>query len=110
MAQPHQHHEHTQAHAHRHGLGGHGHSHGGVDASVRALAWSLVLTVIILVTEGVGGWMANSLALLADAGHVLTDAAALALSPFVVWLTRQPPGGAKTFGYLRWAIVAAAMH
>ncbi len=58
--------------------------------STRALAWALGLTFIILIAEGVGGWLSNSLALLADAGHVLTDAGALGLSLFVAWLARQP--------------------
>ena len=99
-------------HGHSHG---HGHTHGpvhgaGTAASTRALTWSLVLTVIILIAEGVGGWLSNSLALLADAGHVLTDAGALGLSLFVAWLARQPGSGAKTFGYLRWEILAALIN
>jgi cobalt-zinc-cadmium efflux system protein len=79
-------------------------------ASTRALGWSLGLTLVILVAEGLGGWLSNSLALLADAGHVLTDAGALGLSLFVVWLSRQPGSPAKTYGYLRWEIVAAAVN
>jgi cobalt-zinc-cadmium efflux system protein len=102
------------AHDHHHGHG-HGHSHGQIygsatAASTRALKWSLVLTVVILIVEGIGGWVSNSLALLADAGHVLTDAGALALSLFVAWLARQPGSGAKTFGYLRWEILAALIN
>lgn len=54
--------------------------------------------------------MSNSLALLADAGHVLTDAGALGLSLFVAWLARQPGSPAKTFGYLRWEILAALIN
>ncbi|HEY2164685.1 MAG TPA: cation diffusion facilitator family transporter, partial [Gemmatimonadaceae bacterium] len=105
-------HSHDHHHGHSHG---HGHTHGpvygaGAAASTRALKWSLVLTVVILIAEGVGGWVSNSLALLADAGHVLTDAGALALSLFVAWLARQPGSGAKTFGYLRWEILAALIN
>jgi cobalt-zinc-cadmium efflux system protein len=66
--------------------------------------------VVILVAEGVGGWLSNSLALLADAGHVLTDAGALGLSLFVAWLARQPGSPAKTYGYLRWEILAALIN
>lgn len=111
------------AHSHSHGEGGghgHGHSHGpghdhahhhGADAkSTRALALALGLTLVILVVEGVGGWVSNSLALLADAGHVLTDAGALGLSLFVAWLARQPGSAEKTFGYLRWEILAALIN
>jgi len=74
------------------------------------LAWALGLTVFILIAEGVGGWLSNSLALLADAGHVLTDAGALGLSLFVAWLAHQPGSSAKTFGYLRWEILAALIN
>ena len=105
------------AHSHDHGHSHHGHSHGHshshgptTAASTRALKWSLFLTLIILIAEGVGGWLSNSLALLADAGHVLTDAGALGLSLFVAWLARQPGSSAKTFGYLRWEILAALIN
>ncbi len=108
MGHSHDHHHHGHSH-------GHGHTHGpvygaGAAASTRALKWSLVLTVVILIAEGLGGWVSNSLALLADAGHVLTDAGALGLSLFVAWLARQPGSGAKTFGYLRWEILAALIN
>src|SRR3954466_3696284 len=97
--------------AHEHCDHGHSHgAHGGDARSTRALTWALVLTLVILVAEGVGGWLSNSLALLADAGHVLTDVGALALSLFVAWLARQPGSAAKTFGYLRWEILAALIN
>jgi cobalt-zinc-cadmium efflux system protein len=89
----------------------HSHRGHGEDArSTRALTWALVLTVFILIAEGIGGWLSNSLALLADAGHVLTDAGALGLSLFVAWLARQPGSSAKTYGYLRWEILAALIN
>jgi len=68
------------------------------------------LTLVILVAESIGGWLSNSLALLADAGHVLTDAGALGLSLFVAWLARQRASTAKTYGYLRWEILAALIN
>ncbi len=71
---------------------------------------ALVLTIVVLVAEAIGGWLSNSLALLADAGHVLTDAAALALSLFVAWFSRQPVTPEKTYGYLRWEILAALIN
>jgi cobalt-zinc-cadmium efflux system protein len=95
---------HAPGHDHHHGLG---HHHA---ASTRALAWALAVTLIILVAEGVGGWLSNSLALLADAGHVFTDAGALGLSLFVAWLARQRGSTAKTYGYLRWEILAALIN
>jgi cobalt-zinc-cadmium efflux system protein len=63
-----------------------------------------------LVIETVGGFLANSLALLADAGHMLTDVGALALSLFVAWFANQPETPKKSFGYLRWEILAAFLN
>lgn len=101
-------HVHSHNHDHHHD---HHHAHAAhANASTRALAWSLGLTLVILVAEGVGGWLSNSLALFADAGHVLTDAGALGLSLFVAWLARQPGSPAKTYGYLRWEILAALIN
>src|SRR5881394_1794624 len=102
-------HDHNHDHGHSHGHGP-GHRHHHHAASTRALAWSLALTLVILVAEGLGGWLSNSLALLADAGHVLTDAGALGLSLFVAWLARQQASAAKTYGYLRWEILAALIN
>jgi cobalt-zinc-cadmium efflux system protein len=76
----------------------------------RALRIALALTLVLLVGEAVGGWISNSLALLADAGHVLTDAGALGLSLFVAWFCRQPGSEEKTYGYLRWEILAALVN
>lgn len=110
MAHSHSHaHDHSNGHDHQHSHGGHGHRHDHAT-STRALTWSLILTVVILIAEGVGGYLSNSLALLADAGHVLTDAGALGLSLFVAWLARQPGSAAKTYGYLRWEILAALIN
>jgi cobalt-zinc-cadmium efflux system protein len=80
------------------------------ESSARALRAALALTLVVLVAEAIGGWLSNSLALLADAGHVLTDAGALALSLFVVWFSRQPVTAEKTYGYLRWEILAALIN
>lgn len=99
----------TNLHAmHRHGENC---DHGGAgERSTRALRAALAITLIILVAEAIGGWIANSLALIADAGHVLTDAGALALSLFVAWFSRQPVTATKTYGYLRWEILAALIN
>ena len=77
---------------------------------MRALKIALALTAGYLVAEVVGGWLANSLALLADAGHMLTDVAALALSLFVAWFSHRPVTPEKTYGYLRWEILAAFIN
>jgi cobalt-zinc-cadmium efflux system protein len=80
------------------------------EKSTRALRAALVLTAVLFVAEAIGGWVSNSLALLADAGHVLIDAGALALSLFVAWFSRQPVTAEKTYGYLRWEILAALIN
>jgi cobalt-zinc-cadmium efflux system protein len=69
-----------------------------------------VLTAALLVVEVVGGILSNSIALLADAGHMLTDVAALALALFVAWFSRQPSSPQRTYGYLRWEILAAFVN
>lgn len=80
------------------------------SASTRPLTLALALTAVFLVAEVVGGYLANSLALLADAAHMLTDVGALGLSLFVAWFSRQPATPNKTFGYLRWEILAALIN
>ena len=77
---------------------------------MRSLRIALVLTGIFLVVEVVGGIVANSLALIADAGHMLTDVAALGLSLFVGWFSRRPETAHKTYGYLRLEILAALLN
>ena len=101
----HHHHDHGAGH-HHHGPG-HAHAHG---AGVRALRIALALTAGFLVAEVVGGLLSNSLALLADAGHMLTDVAALALSLFVAWFSHRPVTPEKSYGYLRWEILAAFIN
>jgi cobalt-zinc-cadmium efflux system protein len=89
----------------------HHHHHSDAEGGHRRpLQIALFLTAVYLVAEVVGGIIANSLALLADAGHMFTDAAALALSLFVAWFSRRPSSPEKTYGYLRWEILAAFMN
>jgi cobalt-zinc-cadmium efflux system protein len=73
----------------------------------RALRWALVLTAVFCVVEFVGGWVTNSLALISDAVHMLTDVAALTLGLFALWVATRPPSTNKTFGYHRAEILAA---
>ena len=70
----------------------------------------LVLTAVYMLAEAVGGWMTGSLALLADAGHMLTDVAALALALIAVWFGSRPATSSKTFGYYRLEILAALIN
>jgi cobalt-zinc-cadmium efflux system protein len=70
----------------------------------------LALTGSFMVLEVVGGWLSGSLALLADAGHMLTDVGALALSLATAWIAQRPADANKTYGYLRWEILAALVN
>lgn len=76
----------------------------------RKLLIVLLLTTTFMVVEAVGGWLSGSLALIADAGHMLTDAGALGLSLATVWIARRPATPRKTFGYLRLEILAALVN
>ncbi len=78
--------------------------------SLPRLRLVLVLTTVFLVVEAVGGWLSGSLALLADAGHMLTDVGALALSLLTAWVAQRPANDSKTYGYLRWEILAALLN
>lgn len=92
----------------------HGNGHGRHDharhAPTRSLRLALAITGTLLVVEVIGGFLTNSLALLADAGHMLTDVGALGLSLFVAWFTMQPVTPRKSYGYLRWEILAAFLN
>jgi len=90
---------HHSAHAHAHGA--------AADADPRRLAAALALIVGFMAVEVAAGVIAHSLALLSDAAHMLTDAAALALSLLALRLAARPPGGALTFGLGRVEIVSA---
>lgn len=76
----------------------------------RRLILVLALTAAFTALEFAGGWIANSLALLADAGHMLSDVAALALSGLALWFARRPATPEKTYGYLRTEILAALVN
>lgn len=76
----------------------------------RALTIVLGLVSLYMVAEVVGGVLANSLALLADAGHMLSDAGALALSLFAFWVSARPSGARHTYGYYRAEILAALVN
>jgi cobalt-zinc-cadmium efflux system protein len=80
------------------------------DGRLRRLAIALAITTTFLLVEVAGGILTNSLALLADAGHMATDVAALALSLFSIWLARRPATAERSFGYLRAEILAALVN
>jgi cobalt-zinc-cadmium efflux system protein len=94
-------------------VGGAGHAHGheaGEGTDRRPLAIALGLIVAFMAVEVVAGIAANSLALLSDAGHMLTDAAALGLSLVAAGLARRPAGGQFTFGLRRAEILSAQVN
>ena len=87
----------------------HSHNH-GENANARQLSIVLGLVGTFLVVEVVYGFLSGSLALLSDAGHMLTDAAALALSLFAIKMGQRPADQQRTFGYRRAEILAAALN
>src|SRR5204862_895800 len=76
----------------------------------RRMAAVLGISAVVMLAEAVGGWVAHSLALLADAGHMLADVAALGLSLGVTYLAQRPATAERTFGLLRLEIVAALVN
>jgi len=91
---------------------GHDHSHAvtGVSAGskhARRLTWAMGLTTAYMAAEIIGGLLTGSLALLADAAHMLTDAAGLGLALLAIRFAARPATPEKTFGYLRAEILAA---
>lgn len=98
---PHGHDHHDHAHA----GGGHAHHHGGKAPA--AIVKAMVITILFMVVEFVGGWFSNSLALISDAAHMLTDVGAMLLSLFALWIARRPITPSMSFGYHRAEILGA---
>jgi cobalt-zinc-cadmium efflux system protein len=101
-------HHHHQAHGHDHGHGA-GHAHGPVSHD-RAFAVGVALNLGFVAVEAFYGVLANSLALLADAGHNLSDVAGLLLAWGAAWLSRRRPTPRRTYGYGRTSILAALLN
>lgn len=97
-------HHHSSVHPHAHG-----HHHRSSD-NWRRLSVVLSLTLLYMIAEAIGAWWTGSLALLADAGHMFTDVAALALALTAVWFGSRPATSKKTFGYYRLEIIAALVN
>jgi cobalt-zinc-cadmium efflux system protein len=87
---------------------GHGHGAGGLEGHRGRLGVVLAITATVLVVEVVGALVSGSLALLADAGHLLTDVAGLTLAFVATVLVRRPATEARTWGYRRAEVLAAA--
>ena len=105
----------AMAHHHNHPSGTHAHDHDHAppaagEGTRRALTIALLLTGGFAIVEAIGGWMAGSLALLSDAGHMITDAAALGLALFADAVARRPPSKRASYGYGRAEVLAAFVN
>ncbi|MEM7588121.1 MAG: cation diffusion facilitator family transporter [Acidobacteriota bacterium] len=93
--------------AHTHPGGAH-HHHDPAESG--RLSWALVLTGSFMLVEAVGGWLTGSLALLADAGHMLSDTGALAVALMASRWANRPPDARQTMGYQRAEVLAAGLN
>src|SRR4051812_30719358 len=103
----HDHHEHDHHHG-SHSHFGH-HHHLGSDQAPKAIIKAIILTCCFMLIELIGGWIANSLALISDAAHNLTDIGAMLLSLFALWIARRPVTPKMSFGYHRAEILGALL-
>lgn len=108
-------HVHVEEHGHRdaHGSGSDAeHQRGahGAGTSLRRLGLSMGLTAAVMIAEAVGGVLSGSLALVSDAGHMLTDAGALGLALVAAYLATRPADDKRTFGYRRAEVLAAQIN
>ncbi len=92
-----------------HAQDGPGHRHPPVPAG-QALALALGVTLLLMAVEAVGGWLTGSLALLADAGHLLVDVGGLGVAVFAAWLASRPATAEMSYGYRRAEILGAATN
>jgi len=99
------------AHSHGHG---HAHQHAGAadrnNGSQRRLLAALILTTAFALVEATAGWVSGSLALLGDAGHMLTDSAALGIGAVAAWLSQKPPSARHSYGLKRAEIIGAFVN
>ncbi len=108
MGDSHHHsHDHDHDHGHAHDHGHHDHTHG---ASESALLTALWITAGFMFAEAIGGWIAGSLALIADAAHLLADAGALAMGYAAARAARRPATEIMTYGHHRWQVLAAFVN
>ena len=108
-------HSHDSGHAHSHDSGhghshGHSHSHAPTDAPLRALLIVLGVTGTVFFAELIGGLITGSVALLADAMHMLSDAAGLIIAVVAIFIGRRSATAQATFGYRRVEVLAALVN
>lgn len=98
-------HEHQTSPQHDHQKG-HDHNH-AKSAPHKVLIFAIVLTLAFAIVEAIGGWWSNSLALISDAGHMASDAVALAIAAFAAWISTKPPSSKHSYGLGRAEVVGA---
>jgi len=76
----------------------------------RRLTLAFVITLVVMAVELFGSWLSGSLALLADAGHMLADGAALAIALFAAWIAQRPATPQRSFGFMRLEVFAALVN
>lgn len=86
------------------------HQHDHDHSNRNTLLWAVAITLGFAFVEAISGWLANSLALMSDAGHMFTDASALGLAAFAAWLAKRPPSHRHSYGLVRAEIVAALIN
>lgn len=106
MGHHHHHHGHSHSHSHDHDH----HFHDNREGNKKGLWIAFFITACIMVLEFVGGLVTNSLALLSDSGHMLSDASSLLLSLVAMMLATKAANPKKTFGYYRFEILAALFN
>ncbi|GAB2785313.1 cation diffusion facilitator family transporter [Halomonas shantousis] len=98
-------HDHEHAHDHDHE-----HAPTVTSDSERRVRWAMLITAGFMLAEVIGGWMAGSLALLADAGHMFSDSFSLGLALFAFYMGNKAPDKRRTFGYQRFQVLAAFIN
>lgn len=100
----------SSAHLHAHHAGDAQHAHYFEERSQKALAWALALTLCFAAIEVAAGFISNSLALISDAGHMVTDSAALGLALLAQMIAKRPPSARHSFGFGRAEALAAFVN
>ncbi|OAB25558.1 zinc transporter ZitB [Paenibacillus macquariensis subsp. defensor] len=103
-------HHHHHGHSHDHHDHSHGHFEEAREGNKKGLLVALIITAGIMFLEFFGGLITNSLALLSDSGHMLSDTSSLLLSLIAIWFASRPPSPNKSYGYYRFEILAALFN
>lgn len=98
-------HHHDQNHGHDHG-----HNHAHTTNNKKVLLFSFIIITIYMIVEAIGGFITNSLALISDAGHMLSDSIALGIALLAFTFGEKAVNTGKTYGYRRFEILAATLN